>query len=114
MRISDWSSDVCSSDLGVAEGEDDHLPTVAPAPVLLPVDRQPELRVPVGVVDVLELDAADQVVVGERAHREMDRPGRRLDRQSVVEGKSVSVRVDRGGRRILNKTNIKKEIMTRK
>src|SRR3546814_12071581 len=30
--------------------------------------------------------------------------GHRLDRQSVVSGKSVSVRVDAGGRRIFNKT----------
>src|SRR3546814_13254090 len=31
--------------------------------------------------------------------------GRREDRKSVVQGKSVSVRVDLGGRRIIKKTN---------
>src|SRR3546814_20602069 len=38
-----------------------------------------------------------------RPHRTARRPGPRPDRKSVVQGKSVSVRVDLGGRRILKK-----------
>src|SRR3546814_16577500 len=34
-----------------------------------------------------------------------DQQGHALDRKSVVSGKSVSVRVDLGGRRIIKKTN---------
>src|SRR3546814_16181827 len=41
-----------------------------------------------------------------------DRLGRRLDRKSVVEGKSVSVRVDLGGRRIIKKNKKKKYYIT--
>ena len=63
---------------GVAQRELGHLPAVALTPVVLPIDRQAELRVPVGVVDVHHPDAADQSVVGDRARREVDRPGRRL------------------------------------
>src|SRR3546814_20536493 len=36
------------------------------------------------------------------------------DRKSVVEGKSVSVRVDLGGRRIINKKNKKKTTTTKR
>src|SRR3546814_14393730 len=74
MRISDWSSDVCSSDL---------------------------LRVIAG----LEAPGAGSVAIGGAA---VDPPDRRahqpaLDRTSVVWGKSVSVREDLGGRRIIKK-----------
>src|SRR3546814_7469424 len=60
MRISDWSSDVCSSDLA---------------------DSQ-----------VDELDADER-------RDETAKPIDGNDRKSVVKGKSVSVRVDFGGRR---------------
>src|SRR3546814_2785824 len=67
VLISDWSSDVCSSDLGIGVTRTARLDT--------------------------ELDRAGQAV---------DR--RLIDRKSVVEGKSVSVRVDLGARRnIINK-----------
>src|SRR3546814_12043397 len=44
---------------------------------------------------------------GTPAHPAEARPGRAADRKSVVEGKSVSVRVDLGGRRILKKKKTK-------
>src|SRR3546814_14369566 len=70
MRISDWSSDVCSSDLG-------------PCP-----------RISSTCGAAWPRFAAS------------DRPPRRWsDRKSVVEGMSVSVRVDLGGRRIIKKKN---------
>src|SRR3546814_14712365 len=73
MRISDWSSDVCSSDLAILHR---HVQILA---------HQHHLaRAVPHVVECLE----------------------RLcpDRKSVVSGKSVSVRVALGGRRIINKT----------
>src|SRR3546814_4226661 len=84
MRISDWSSDVCSSDLALHKQQH-------------------------GVVgDQL----GDAVVSGGVGHCRS--PGRRAiapakylppmqDRKSGVEGKSVLVRVDLGGRRIIKK-----------
>src|SRR3546814_16270766 len=83
MRISDWSSDVCSSDLPLTFDEGNglvmigHLHAVERPHEAFHIDRQ---------VDV------------ERAPR---RANVGIDRQSVVEGKSVSVRVDFGGRRVI-------------
>src|SRR3546814_11566801 len=97
MRISDWSSDVCSSDLFAEDLEVDAV-IVAPAP-----------RSCVG--DVFQIDgvvigdpkaaAHDRPVLGELQRETPDLEPR--DRKSVVQGKSVSVRVDLGGRRIIKK-----------
>src|SRR3546814_14289734 len=85
MRISDWSSDVCSSDL---RNKDIWLP-------------EPEER---------QLHPSKQDQIGEKRRRngpDEDRKDRqslrKRDRKSVVSGKSVSVRVDLGGRRISKK-----------
>src|SRR3546814_19502681 len=119
MRISDWSSDVCSSDLknvdwrlfsrlvipGVIGGilgayvlTQVHADVARPVVLAYltaiglyllwrgikypPTDRKPKVIEPLGLVGG-------------------------LDRKSVVEGKSVSVRVDIGGRRILKKKKTK-------
>src|SRR3546814_20173932 len=74
MRISDWSSDVCSSDLLV--------PMSRPATI---ADRRGDTGFIFGV---------------NPAWRVMRYPPS-SDRKSVVSGKSVSVRVDLGGRRII-------------
>src|SRR3546814_19880224 len=91
MRISDWSSDVCSSDLGAGGG-------------------------------------LSRLLAGKRRRRGGRRvagvgrgsPGEALgaewteDRKSVVSGKSVSVRVDLGGRRILkNNSNGRNNVTQR-
>src|SRR3546814_11835635 len=102
MRISDWSSDVCSSDL--VEGEDgDHgadrdifAAVAASDPVVegsgAALDLGERQR---GERRVAALPQAMQVfVVGHAAE----------DRKSGVWGKSVSVRVALGGRRIVKKT----------
>src|SRR3546814_17042175 len=87
MRISDWSSDVCSSDLPTAaERIDERLEELA----------QSALRQERGDWAAGERGpATDGAPAGRRR--------RRTDRKSVVSGKSVSVRVDLGGRRIIKK-----------
>src|SRR3546814_12364895 len=99
MRISDWSSDVCSSDLGGRAigargrgcGRTQH-------PRAVRTCRR--------VVTSVALQG------GGRAARQCLRVGRRApavgfgeDRKSVVEGKSGSVRVDLGGRRCIKQKN---------
>src|SRR3546814_15922055 len=82
MRISDWSSDVCSSDL----------PPFGRGRRGAGLDcRRPALGVRGG---------HPHPGLPDRARR---RGGRRPDRKSVVSGRSVSVRVDRGGRRYSKK-----------
>src|SRR3546814_13795891 len=88
MHISDWSSDVCSSDLGLSDGRsrsgaDQMGPHRSAAP------------------DAVGGAGAEILVRGGQPVRGAGRS--RADRKSVVEGQSVSVRVDLGGRRIMNK-----------
>src|SRR3546814_12220033 len=96
MRISDWSSDVCSSDL-VAELLDaaryeEEVPLVGAHP------RGAQAH-PLGPVVLVGVHG-ERVLQQEAQHEHRD--GRR-DRKSVVSGKSVSVRVDLGGRRVIKK-----------
>src|SRR3546814_18327095 len=94
MRISDWSSDVCSSDL--AHGADRIDPRMRAEPPVLDGDH--------GVAhDQRDLVIA-QPFAEARPHRVDDRAvGGEIGRASW--GKSVSVRVDLGGRRIIKKKN---------
>src|SRR3546814_12952885 len=131
MRISDWSSDVCSSDLqittqltDIAQGGGPVTANVTPelAGAELAPDRKPrgaaDRRPPAhaqtrGVVqrqraiqNIRRLHVqGDQAETGGSAHpapvAKHPGLGQPRDRKSVVEGKSVSVRVDLGGRRIL-------------
>src|SRR3546814_19091756 len=105
MRISDWSSDVCSSDLlyrvffNLA-----HNALEAGARELHLAARP--------VRDFLVIDVEDDGPgMPEEAKRNIFKPfagsAREGDRKSVVQGKSVSVRVDLGGRRIIQKKNRK-------
>src|SRR3546814_15623254 len=99
MRSSDWSSDVCSSDLAPAGDERGAIRRDVHAIVARPVDRE-------GGGGGVELHRAPRV---EGAEVERDVAGRDLalkeagpvvleDRTSGVEGKSGSVRVSLGGR----------------
>src|SRR3546814_14155195 len=92
MRISDWSSDVCSSDLYAADQNAGHRRGLPRA-----VSGQLPAR-PVGNVAPVESHPRARRPVVHRAKQ----PGR-LDRKRVVQGKSVSVRVDLGGIRLLTK-----------
>src|SRR3546814_14412175 len=117
MRISDWSSDVCSSDL-----VDEHQVTALVHRNPTPVDPAQLARPGQGrTIDaqrghrsfescLLEADAAHCLIDGREAtHRLFARPGSAEggDRKSVVSGKGVSGSVDTGGRRIIQTKNIK-------
>src|SRR3546814_14526360 len=93
MRISDWSSDVCSSDLKpIRIGKRDM--AVAACEAM-------GWAVPDSVVwFVQRVEAAKQRVLKARELKN-EVEERKEDRKSVVSGKSVSVRVDLGGRRII-------------
>src|SRR3546814_15048399 len=135
MRISDWSSDVCSSDLHGRAGRD---ASVAHLHRLQgrgrhgeEADRLPRGRSQGGdalrrrgcrcdaqAVAALQgaaarrgwhadlRDGRSPAGAGDRGDGKRGRQGRcRRDRKSGVEGKSVSVRVSLGGRRIIKKQN---------
>src|SRR3546814_12445430 len=103
MRISDLSSDVCSSDLGDRHALDHRMRVVAQDVAIL---GGPGLGL-VGVAEDVLLHAA---VLGHeaplQAGREACAAAAAQDRKSVVEGKSVSGRVELGGRRIIRKNNV--------
>src|SRR3546814_17088088 len=109
MRISDWSSDVCSSDLARTgartEGarDDKRRDPSASRPDAEARPARPQRRKRRG----------DRALGGQGRRRAAHPPGRidpvqrarpgRPDRQSVVEGKRETVRVNLGGDRMLNK-----------
>src|SRR3546814_20978298 len=104
MRISDWSSDVCSSDLAQHRLDDDGGKLVA----VLGGERRRLLGIVIGGADELERrverafarEHEDAAVIGAVNDHDLRSPGHRPrgDRKGVGEGKSVSVRVDLGGR----------------
>src|SRR3546814_18065890 len=118
MRISDWSSDVGSSDLITAVTANQWVLTLRTGIILLVQthgpwvwagwaslclkDRRPRLST--------QLERPSSRVVSRSALRFLSSRPEPLtcsDRKSVVKGTSVSVRVDLGGRRIIKtkKTN---------
>src|SRR3546814_11979183 len=98
MRISDWSSDVCSSDLG---GDDDGFPGV----------RLGERGAEAFFGEAEAIVRRDIEIGDPGIERGADGRGRRvvvhrpIDRKSVVLGKGVVVRVDHGCRRLIKKKN---------
>src|SRR3546814_17729759 len=99
MRISDWSSDVCSSDLHGETNPANHGDGIdlQPCRAARPggkagLHRQPDRR------------KDTELLADEQARRDTDGHGGEYlvqDRKSVVSGKSVSVSVNLGGRRII-------------
>src|SRR3546814_16200487 len=87
MRISDWSSDVCSSDLPQATA-------------VIGVDDEPSRAIAASLGGG---HAVKRVAVGRSVETGVFAADGVLDRKSVVLGKRVSVRVDLGGRRIIKK-----------
>src|SRR3546814_19687391 len=114
MRISDWSSDVCSSDLlvgghhmvraiAIGGGQFDHLVhhlfgiAGATAELEAALAQRGDTRQRAGdqrrvLADLGDLQRRKALI-------------NRRDRKSVDEGKSASVRVELGGRRRINKKN---------
>src|SRR3546814_11646849 len=109
MRISDWSSDVCSSDLL-------HVPGHTPEHLALVVtDRtrgpEPWFVLTGHTLMVGDMGRTELASAAEAGARTLFRSAEQLraDRKSVVEGKRVAVRVDLGGRRLLKKKKPNKE-----
>src|SRR3546814_15615533 len=95
MRISDWSSDVCSSDLSETA-----------CAVSLKFHRN--IPAPDATEQAKRMEANELLECGEHYHQPTAHTKKTLisiaaDRKSVVYGKSVSVRLDLGGRRIIKK-----------
>src|SRR3546814_18687824 len=99
MRISDWSSDVCSSDLALRFLDPAHLDlgSIVLAPGIMAegtAGQRPGAQTPA---------IEDPIGGNTRMLEQIGVVMKQLDRKSVVEGKRVSVRVDLGGRRIIKK-----------
>src|SRR3546814_20539580 len=106
MRISDWSSDVCSSDL-FARSTPDHRNIIHRVLLSTPtskiagrMERRPrhQLRTPARYETLAQRGC-------EYDDRDRYLPQWTRDRKGVVRGNSVSVRVENGGRRASKKTN---------
>src|SRR3546814_16498388 len=114
MRISDWSSDVCSSDLVLTH---DKLVEETDVAFHIATTQAQLARSAVFTSRAITLSGAlvrndtNAVLAGEGGDCTLDGlyllHGR--DRKRVVSGKSVSVSVDHGGRRIIKKKNTKKQ-----
>src|SRR3546814_11915628 len=113
MRIGDWSSDVCSSDLSTVWPA---LPgAIVPTAVSLVISKATSAPVvadpspsPVEVQYAKAAPAPARVRTAASASatlflRRAEMVALRADRKSVVSGKSGSVRVALGGRRIIKK-----------
>src|SRR3546814_18844361 len=104
MRISDWNSAVCSSDLdaGASRGR-------AFANALAPADftgkwtglAAPDRRLTAVTAAELATPAEEAQAIALALRAALEEPGKA--RKSGVSGESVSVRVDLGGRRIIKK-----------
>src|SRR3546814_16407370 len=98
MRISDWSSDVCSSDLCYMSRQKKFKGSSMTDWTLIAGGRCSGQPWRIGIAGLafknqqaFSLSDEDWGYLNE------------LDRESVVQGKSVSVRVDHGGRRFIKK-----------
>src|SRR3546814_13858841 len=109
MRISDWSSDVCSSDLRARYPGVESMNVAVMGCVVNGPGESRHADIGISLPGTGEVPAAPVFVDGERT---VTLKGERIaeefqiiDRKSAVEGKSMSVRVDLGCGRILKKKN---------
>src|SRR3546814_15410591 len=101
LRISDWSSDVCSSDLPFARAMKRF--SVGPSSTMMVVTFSSSTSAPwlfsaLAIADSTTLRIMWAAFLSENLSR-------LTDRKSVVAGKSVSVRLDHCGRRIIKQKN---------
>src|SRR3546814_11633331 len=117
MRISDWSSDVCSSDLRTPQYLTKAAREAAGAKPLSMEEAMPDVYAELArVFDLLETHYRDMQdieftvqqgklwLLQTRSGKRTAKAAHKIERKSVESGKSVSVRVDLGGRRIIQKT----------
>src|SRR3546814_16204521 len=117
MRISDWSSDVCSSDLVLSESKGgiegwpvQGLPGRRPArPRNWRCRRQPSSAIPIFSLKFVKslLTLCGKIPIYTNGLGQLARGS---DRKSVVMGKSVTVRGDLGGRSIIKKKKTQQTI----
>src|SRR3546814_5619762 len=118
LLISDWSSDVCSSDLlALARTREEGVVRRRQAALLARQDAYMRQVVDASFDAIVTVDRKARIVTANAGATQLfGAPADALigtgigellegDRKSVVEGKSVSVRVDLGGRRIIKKKN---------
>src|SRR3546814_11340964 len=112
MRISDWSSDVCSSDLAApAHGNTAGGDAAGLQHLLLRLEVEEFLYREADLIDSRRFDDWLDTLADDLSYfmpiRRNVQYGTHEDRTSVVVGKRVSVRLDLGGGRILKtqKTN---------
>src|SRR3546814_17373798 len=108
MRISDWSSDVCSSDLSVSSKAFGCATASTIGSTVSTVASTTSTTTPVTVGTRPDGPSVLSTTASTTGGRTASTIGN-TDRKSVVEGKSVSDRVDLGGRRILQKKTNKKK-----
>src|SRR3546814_15576775 len=108
MRISDWSSDVCSSDLHLYSFTRGSTTEYSRS-----VIRLTRMNIAAKISTIPSTVGKSRAWIAVTSSRPM--PGQEkivsvnTDRKSVVSGKSVSVRVDLGGRCIIKKKNNNKK-----
>src|SRR3546814_21018921 len=113
MRISDWSSDVCSSDLPC--GSRRLFQRLLPRQGQVLMESTVMTTIAEHIRATLPWGVALSVACGSHGSIKTTCPATCLgDRKSVVQGKSVSVRVDHGGRRHIKKKNTRQNITPKK
>src|SRR3546814_18735187 len=100
MRISDWSSDVCSSDLQRINSQLGQCSLVHVLGRRLEQNVVGGAHVKPGILRHLAFQLSGSPACITQGNQQLFGP---LDRKSAVEGKSVPVRVDLGGRRHIKK-----------
>src|SRR3546814_12773524 len=106
MRISDWISDVCSSDLQVLQGGMRPQVLILPGPSAAggATGGAPTAVAPGSIADVTSLTQG--ALVAATVTRAGAAPSAPADRQGVVKGQSVSLRVGHGGSRLITQKKI--------
>src|SRR3546814_11430926 len=109
MRISDWSSDVCSSDLPIVARDSGAAIAARRGGV---VDQVDATSIVIRATEDLDAGKSGVDIYRLQKFQRSNQntcvnPRPLVDRESVEAGKSVSVRVDLGGRRTNKKTNNK-------